>query len=100
MGADGPHLLARLGPFVPRLECHKKEGVIRGLNLAQEAETFDGRISFHAGRIFQNTLDFLADGIGAFERGGVGQLGDDIRVTLIFLRQKRGCLPCHGTDYR
>jgi hypothetical protein len=59
------------------LERHKEKRVVSGLHLAQQTEAFDGRVIFYAGRVFQNVLDLFADGVGAFERRGVGQLRDD-----------------------
>src|SRR5581483_6759018 len=87
--------------LVPRLEGDEEKGVVGGLSLAEEAETEDGGVVLDGRILGEDLFDFLAEGVGAVEGGGFGELDIDEAVALIFFGEEgRGQFAAdeHGGD--
>jgi hypothetical protein len=81
-------LLFRFLTLAPLIQSNKEEPAVSVLHIAQKAETYHARRVFDAGRFAQDFLDFPTSFIRALERCRIRQLQGNVKIALIFFRQK------------
>ena len=76
--------------LVPGIELKEVESGVRSRSVGQQAESGDAVERMNAVRVRQDVIDFVHDGVGALQRGGIRQLHLHERVALIFFRNEAG----------
>ena len=76
------------GSLVPVFQADEESEAIGGRDAGHDTEAGDVEKGTDAFCLVKDGFDFFADGLGALQRGGVGQFAGDEKVTFVLVRNK------------
>src|SRR6202046_3212661 len=88
MRPNGLILFAPASALIPGFQRHPEKGVIRGPDVAEQAETYDAGGVLNPRRVCEKVLDLSCGRACTLQGRGIGKLHIDVEVALVFIRQE------------